>query len=287
MKPTKGKIIGAILFLISIGFFTVQIAYFYAHHRFQVEYIDNRLFYVITILCVICLALALFLLLSFSKKQLVIGASIVSSLLLIQIVLLFMSNQDIKNITSISPNFKQVLSLKEDPKTGETVYYRSYFGILGRPIEVLPYETNGEFKVDWLAKDVAAVTYTAADGMLQQFIGTYGERGRGGSYYYVGPEIHGVWQGTGVEVMSTSEGISVIMDGDRELFTWENVFQFGTLAIVLKKDDEAAWTLSLNENFNFHTEASIPASGNITLYEATMDKTVPFVLERIGDYEEN
>ncbi|MED1563105.1 hypothetical protein AJ85_09975 [Alkalihalobacillus alcalophilus ATCC 27647 = CGMCC 1.3604] len=123
--------------------------------------------------------------------------------------------------------------------------------------------------------------------MLQQFIGTYGDRGRGGAYYYVGPEIHGVWQGTGAEVVSNSEGISVMVDGDRELFTWKNVFQFGTLAIVLKKDDEAAWTISLNENFNFHTDASIPASGNITLYEATMDKTVPFVLERTGEYGEN
>lgn len=283
MKQNKGKIIvGVFVFLMAIGFFTLQMGYFYVHQRFQVEYIDNRLYYVITILCVSCLALAIFILLTLSKRIKVIVVSIVSAVFISQVVLLSMSNNEIKHVTSISPDFIHVLSLKENLLTGEIVYYRPYFGIFGRPRLSLPYEKIGDFKVEWLAKDVAAVTYLAANQTIQQFIGTYGDRGSGSSYYNVGPEMHGVWQGNGVEVKSSPEGIEVTADGESELFAWESVYQFGTLAIVLKRDDEAAWTISLNENFTMYSDASIPPSGNITLYKAEMEKSEPYILERTG-----
>lgn len=64
-------------------------------------------------------------------------------------------------------------------------------------------------KVEWLANDVAAVTYKTADHKTQQFIGTYGDRGSGRSYYYVGAEIHGKWEGGNAEVISDQEGITV------------------------------------------------------------------------------
>jgi hypothetical protein len=115
----------------------------------------------------------------------------------------------VKNIISISPDFKHVLSIKENAESGDAVYLRSYYGILARPKERLPYKTDGEFKVEWLANDIAAVTYKTVDHTIQQFIGTYGDRGYGRFYYYVGAEIHGRWQGNNVEVVSNSEGISV------------------------------------------------------------------------------
>ncbi|MDR9794096.1 hypothetical protein GBG21_03225 [Aeribacillus pallidus] len=71
---------------------------------------------------------------------------------------------------------------------------RSYYGILARPKERLPYKTDGEFKVEWLANDIAVVTYKTVDHTIQQFIGTYGDRGYGRFYYYAGAEIHGRWR---------------------------------------------------------------------------------------------
>lgn len=191
----RTKMMGWTLLLVALGFFCLQMGYFFVHARFQVEYIDNRIFYVINILCVISLASAMLLLLSITKRWKMIGACMTAVFIVLNGVLLVVNNNEVKNIVSISPDFKHVLSIKENTKSGEAVYYRSYYNILARPKERLPYDTGGEFNVEWLAKDVAAVTYKTADNSIQQFIGTYGDRGSGSSYYYVGPEIHGNWVG--------------------------------------------------------------------------------------------
>ena len=169
------------------------------------------------------------------------------------------SNQQVKNITSTYLDLRTFLSIKEKVDSGEAVYYRVHYGILARPKEKLPYTTVSDFTVKWLANDVAAVTYRTKDNTIQQFIGTYGDRGNGIAYYYVGAEIHGLWQADNTEVTSNTEGISVTANGKTELFTWENIIQYGTLAIVLKKNDEAVWTISLNENFEVQSDASLPS----------------------------
>lgn len=45
------------------------------------------------------------------------------------------------------------------------------------------------------------------------------------------------------------------------------------------KDDEAVWTISLNENFKVDSAASTPPSGNISLYKATMKENKPITLQ--------
>lgn len=86
-------------------------------------------------------------------------------------------------------------------------------------------------------------------------------------------KIHGHWQGENIQLISDTEGISVMEDGKTELFEWGNIQQFGTLAVVLKWDNEAAWTVSLNENFEIYSDAPASTVGNIRIYEATMEKT--------------
>ncbi|WP_240455723.1 hypothetical protein [Virgibacillus sp. Bac332] len=53
---------------------------------------------------------------------------------------------------------------------------------------------------------------------------------------------------------------------------------FGTLAVVLKKNNEAAWTISLNENFEVDSAASQSNVGNIRLYKATLEENQPITL---------
>lgn len=274
------KIIGCVLFVFAIGFFCLQMGYLFIHAKHQVEYVDNRLFYMINIVCILCLLGALLLLFTFTKAFRLIAISIVGIFIMMNAFLLVASNQQVKNITSVSPGFKNVLSIKEKVDSGEAVYYRVHYGILARPKEKLPYTTVSDFTVKWLAKDVAAVTYRTKDDTIQQFIGTYGDRGNGIAYYYVGAEIHGQWQADNTEVTSNTEGISVTANGKTELFTWENIIQYGTLAIVLKKNDEAVWTISLNENFEVQSDASLPTEGNISLYRATLEeKQSPITLQ--------
>src|SRR5699024_3419313 len=176
------------------------------------------LFYMINIFCVICLFLAVGYLLRLKKRSKLIVTGIGAAFIIVNIVMLVSSNKEIKNITSISPDWNHVLSVKNYIETGDAVYYRSYYGILARPKEKLPYETTGEFKTEWLADDIVAVTYKATDNTIQQFIGTYGDRGSGMSYYYVGPEIHGKWQGDNIEVLRDPKGISITENNETELF---------------------------------------------------------------------
>lgn len=211
-----------------------------------------------------------------------IGAGIVFIVISVHIFMLISSNQAVKNFTSISPDWKHVLSIKADVETGETMYYRDYYRILARPQERLPFQTKEEFQVKWLADDIAAVTYEANDNTMQQFIGTYGDRGSGRSYYYVGAEIHGRWQGENIHLTSDTEGISVTENGETELFAWENIQQFGTLAVVLKQDNEAIWTVALNENFEVHSDASASTVGDISIYKATMEENEPITLHYSG-----
>lgn len=276
------KIIGWILFLIVVGLFCLQMGYILLHSRFQVEFIDNRLFYIINILIVFLLFLAILLLFTVAKGFKLIGTGFVAIFIILNVSFLINSNNEVNNVTSISPNFKHVLGIKENVARREAIFYRSYFGVLARPKEKLPYVTKGEFKVEWLAKDIAAVTYKAANNTTQQFIGTYGDRGGGRSYYYVGAEIHGKWRGRNIEVISNQEGVSITKDNKTELFLWKNIEQFGTLAVVLMKNNEAAWTISLNENFKVDSDAAEPTVGNITLYKATMKKNQPIKLNYVG-----
>ncbi|MGE8205896.1 hypothetical protein ACQKP0_15180 [Heyndrickxia sp. NPDC080065] len=276
------KIWGWALFLFTIVFFSVQMGFLFLHSRYNVEYSDNRIFYMINIFIVICLSIAVLLLVTLTKMWKWFGACIIVIFTIVNIVLLFKSNHQIKNIVRISPDFKHVLSIKENTKTGEAIYYRTYYGILARPKESLPYKTVGAFKVKWLAKDISAVTYKASDHSIHQYIGTYGDRGGRHSYYYVGAELHGQWRSENAEVISNTEGITVVNNGEVEKFDWENIVQFGTLAVVLMKNNQAVWTISLNENFEVHSAASMPPSGEISLYKATMENNEPITLHYVA-----
>ncbi|WP_312474516.1 hypothetical protein [Neobacillus sp.] len=276
-KDQIRKICGWVLFFLSIGFFCLQMGYLFLHSRFQIEYSDNRLFYVVNIVSVLCLGLAVYFLLAFAKKPKMIGAGVLVLFIIINVSLLLNSNHQIKNIVSISPDFKHVMSIKENTDTGEAIFNRTYYGILALPKERLPYATTKEIKVKWIANDVAAVTYKAKDHSIHQYIGTYGDRG-GGGYYYVGPSIYGHWQGNNAEVISNKEGISVFTNGKIEKFDWDHIVQFGTLAVVLMANDQAVWTISLNENFEVHSAADVPPTGDISLYKASIEKNEPIIL---------
>ncbi|MGP4065769.1 hypothetical protein ACTWPF_12660 [Oceanobacillus sp. M65] len=80
--------------------------------------------------------------------------------------------------------------------------------------------------------------------------------------------------------MSKSQNkIPIKVNGEKELFLWENIEQFGTLAISLKRNNGVVWSIALNENFEIHAEASKPTDGNITLYKASLQNSEPILLD--------
>lgn len=262
-------IFGGLLFLIAISLFAIQVGFLILQDRLQMEYIDNRLFYLINILIVICLLLGSMLLFAFTKRFKTIGASIVGIFIIINIVLLFQSNTEIKNIISISPDYKHVFSIKNDLNLDEAIYYRSYYGIVARPKEKIATAVRDDYDVEWLTNDIAAFTYETKENKVQAFVGTYGDRNQGLGYYNVGPEIQGVWETEYVKVVSDPEGILITEDGDKSMFEWDEIEQFGTLAIVLEKNQEAAWVIGLNENFEVQSDSLAQQTGRISLYKTT------------------
>jgi hypothetical protein len=277
MKPTK-KRIGCLLFILSIILFIFQMGYLFLHAAYTLEYIDNRLFYVVNILITAGMTASIFLLFSIPKTWKIISSVTAIILILLQGGLILNHDQQTKQIVSFSPDMKNQFVLKEDRKTGEAVYYRAYFRIFARPKEVLPYETQGKFKLKWLENDIAALTYRASDNSIHQYIGTYGARDSGISHSYVGPTIQGQWEGNDARIDSRPEGISINYNGKSGQYSWDNVVQFGTIAIVLMKAGEAEWTIGLNENFQSHSNDPKPPSGEITLYRASMDHVEPVKL---------
>ncbi|WP_033826543.1 hypothetical protein [Bacillus andreraoultii] len=293
------KIGGWLLFILSLSFFGLQMGYLLFHGTYQLEYIDNRLFYVMNILIVGFLFSSILLLFQIDKKWKWGSFTILVIFIFVNIMLITTEDQKVKSVTSISPNFQHSFAIKENPMTNEAYYYRSYYGVFGRPKEKLPYQTTGLFNVKWITNDIATVTYKGKDKNLHQYNATFGDRSGGISYYYVGTEMHGVWEGDGVEVVSNTDGITILEDGKSEVFDWNHVVQFGTLAVVLtrshqqdipsdwtnerhtlNKETEAVWTIGLNEDFQVKSDGQQQGNrGSILLYKATMEDSTPIKLK--------
>ena len=281
MNKKSKQFCGWVLLIFSFGIFVCQMTFLFLHARFQVEYSDERFFYFFNMLSIVFLGLSILLLLKIGKKQKLIGGMVIVLFILVNGILLAVDSTRTRNIVRPSPDYKHVLSIKENKETGQSIYYRTYFHIFAWPKETLPYKTTGDFKVYWLANDVAAVTYRAADHTIHQYIATYGDRGDGG-YYYVGPSIYGRWSGGNIEVTSSQDGIKVIHNDGMDSFNWDQVVQFGTLAVVLTNNNEAVWTIALDENFKVQSESLVPPIGDISIYKATMEKSRPVTLKYAG-----
>src|SRR5690625_1315747 len=99
MKQNKGnlpKIIGAILFVLALFFFSVQIGYLFLSVKYQFMYIDDRLFYIINIFFIICLLFAIGYLLRLSKKFKLLMTGLGMIFIIGHLVMLVVSNQEIK-----------------------------------------------------------------------------------------------------------------------------------------------------------------------------------------------
>jgi hypothetical protein len=285
MKPidTRFKKSGGwLLFIAAIGLFCLQMGFLFLQSRYDVEYTDNRMFYLINLLIAAFMAFSIFLLFTVTKKVKLTIASVTALLILLHAGLLVHHSQKTNQVISLSPDLKHLFVIKENKETSQAVHYRTSYWLFARPQETLPYKTSGEFKVKWLEKDIAAVTYKADDGTTHQYVGTYGDRDGGTSYTYVGPTLQGTWKGTNARVISSPEGITIEDNGEMERYEWDTIVQFGTLAVVLVKNNQAHWTIALNETFKSNSNEPAPPSGTISLYKATMDRNDPIIMEYVS-----
>ncbi|WP_079710507.1 hypothetical protein [Paraliobacillus ryukyuensis] len=276
MSKTWTNVLRIFSFAIAFVFWGLQLACLVVQARYQAEYIDDRLFYLFNIIVTVALTVAL--LLTFKKRLNILIGSIAAFFIIFQ----FIQLQGVKDVTSISPDFNHVFSIKQNGASDAT-YYRSYYRLLGKPKEDLAYQIKGKGNIKWITNDIAVFTSQSETNGVQQFVGTYGARGDSVAYTYVSTQIRGTWKNDDTTVTASMDGVLITHGDQTTSFEWEQAKQFGTLALVLTENNEAKWTIGLAEDFYYDQNTPDPPVGSIVLYQATMNKVEPVTLEYTGE----
>ncbi len=271
------KITSIVVFILTL---LLQLGYYVILRRYNFEYVLDILPYIVNELMIISLCLSAIYCIRKLANRKIMTISIFTVLTLVNIA--FMANNAFKNncIVSISSNFSSEVILKVDKQSGAIKIYRDpKLFIFAREKEQFQYETQGNIKRQWLTNDVCSITYLDRDGNIREYVATFGDRGNGISYYYVTSALRGDWQvwtqnGTPTQLLSDSKGIRITKNGVKEQFNFSDCKQFGTIALVLYKEDVPKYVVALDENCELDDNTEIiKKGGTITLCEVSMNKT--------------
>ena len=280
------KIITIISTVVFVICFIIQLGYITILRKHGYEYVSDIVYYIINEIIVITAIIPSIYITQYSKiKNKLISNIIVTcvAIILTTTNFAFMLNNGFKNkcIVSFSSDFSNELVLKQNKETGETILYKNAkLFIFAKPKEKFSYAVEGKIKHQWLVNDVCSITYKDKDGKLREFVATYGDRSNGISYYYVTTAISGDWQtrsqyGTQIEMSMDSKGIKIKKDKKSEEFEYDKIKQYGTLAIVLYKNETPKYVIALNKDCKIDEKTEIiKRDGTITLTEVSMEKTV-------------
>lgn len=270
------KVLSIIVFILSL---IIQCIYFFILKKRGFEYVIDSMFYILNQAMLICGALVGYLCIKKNKVNMVI-ATIFIILSIINIAFMINNGFGNKCIIDFSDDFSNQLVLKKDRKTGETHFYRNAIVLFAKPSEQFSYAVEGKIKRKWLTNDICSITYKDVDGNLREFVATYGDRGNGISYYYVASAISGEWHvftknGNTTKLIADSKGITVKRQGETELFEYNDTKQFGTIALVLYKENEPKYVIALNKDCKLDEKTDIiEKGGTITLFKVSMNKTI-------------
>lgn len=271
------KITFTILFIIS---FIIQSVYLFVMKIKGYEYIVDSIFYFLNEILII--SIFMMLIDCFKKKNItkIIICIIFIVLTIINIIFMYNNTFNTKYKISFSRDFSNQIVLKQNKDTGEVTYYRDFkFILFTKAKESFSNEAIGEIKMKWLTNDICSITYKNNNEMLEEFVATFGDRGNGKSYYYVYNSLLGEWQvftqyGVPTKLIANSKGITIIKDKETDFFEYSECKQFGTIALVLYKNQVPKYVIALNEDCKI-TNTYIEKDGTITLYEISMKKTKP------------
>ena len=133
------KMGGFLYFAIAVCLFIWQITYLIIRKTYQVEYVYNQIYYMINIVIVIFLGLALWLFFSFTKKQMMIGISVILLFTLLHIILIVYDQTKVNIIRSLSPDSTHTLLMKENKKN---IRFRVKSNVFYFPIKYIPGLSN-------------------------------------------------------------------------------------------------------------------------------------------------
>ena len=273
------KRIGVISIIIFVFALILQIVYLIIFKRHNYEYMIDALEYIINQIMILSATSSIILLLK--KKKINIIIYFMTVIFTIANIA-FLCNNGLKNksVVSFSNDFSNELILKINNDTGSIKLYRNAkLFIFAKENEQFDYELKGRIKKQWIENDICGITYKDKNNKLREFVVTYGDRGDGVSYYYVLNALLGNWQvfttnGKPTQMLVDSKGIKITKDGKSEIFEYNECKQYGTIALVLYKNEVPKYVIGLNKNCEIDNKTNIiKKDGTITLAEISMDKT--------------
>lgn len=274
------KVIGIIFLIIFLISGLIQTGYLLILKRHNFEYIIDITSYIINEIIIISAIISFDILVPKLKKSKIIATLVCIFLAIINAMYAWNNGSNNNYVISFSSDFSNELVLKIDKDSGAIKLYRdAKIFLFAKEKEQLEYEINGDIKKQWLTNDICALTYMDKDNKLREYVVTYGDRGNGRSYYYVTNAIYGNWQvfaqyGNPTQLLADSKGITITKNNKKELFEYSNCEQFGTIALVLYKNDEPKYVIALDENCELDDSTGIiKKGGNIEVLEVSMEKT--------------
>ncbi len=273
------KRIGVISIIIFVFALILQIVYLIIFKRHNYEYVIDALEYIINQIMILSATSSIILLLK--KKKINIIIYFMAVIFTIANIA-FLCNNGLKNksVVSFSKDFSNELILKINNDTGSIKLYRNAkLFIFAKENEQFDYELKGRIKKQWIENDICGITYKDKNNKLREFVVTYGDRGDGVSYYYVANALLGNWQvftrnGKPTQMLVDSNGIKITKDGKSEIFEYNECKQYGTIALVLYKNEVPRYVIGLDKNCEIDNKTNIiKKDGTITLAEISMDKT--------------
>lgn len=280
IKKVKKKI-GIISVIILIFSLLVQGAYIFVLKKHDFEYVMDILEYIINELIIVSATISIVLLIKNKRIKNIITYILCAVFSIINIAFMFNNGFKNKCIVNFSSDFSNELVLKVNKDTGAIRLYRNpKLFLFAKEKDQFEYELDGEIKRQWLETDICVITYKDKDGNLREFVVTYGDRGNGISYYYVTTALIGNWKvftqyGNATQMTVDSKGITIKKNEKSELFEYEDCKQYGTIALVLYKNNVPKYVIGLDKNCKIDEKTNIiKKGGTITLSEISMEKTM-------------
>ncbi|MFC4401688.1 hypothetical protein [Gracilibacillus xinjiangensis] len=85
------------------------------------------------------------------------------------------------------------------------------------------------------------------------------------------------------KVHTTPEGITIFHQGMEQFFGWEQVKQYGTLAVVLSENDEDKWAIGLGKRHQVESAGKEQKKSKIVLYKAELEQAEEIHLQYQGE----
>lgn len=255
--------------ILALCLLAIHVLYFYVNAKYGIIYSSDLFFYGNQII-IILLLFGVFLLTVPSIMWRRWGSVTVAFMLALTFAVANYGSQQIQTTISTSPHKDHIFLIKKDVKTGKAIYYRTVFFFFAKQSDVLPYKLTAEnIKVNWLTDNAAAGTYETEDGKKHQYVGTYGGD-RLHNYGSLLPTIQGRFQ-KGKTSLDTA-GNQITVNQGKAPFTDEALVPFGTIALVLTANEEAKWTLVVDEDSKDISDPQVTKFNKIVLLNVKTGK---------------